>query len=105
MLHGGRLADAVIAFQPQSRLDHSSLRPPAEDSEALKGRYTELCESIRAASARGAIVEVHCAADEHCYHALSLPLANHCLTVHPMMPRKPFARVLERAGLLEPIMS
>jgi len=105
MLHGGRLADAVIAFAPQGRVDQAALRPPAEDSEALKARYTELCESIRGANERGATVEVHCAADEHCYHALTLPLANHCLTVHPMLPRKPFARILDRAGLLEPIMS
>lgn len=105
MLHGGRLADAVVTFSPQSRLDTATLRPAAVDHEALKARHKELCDSVEAATARGAIVEVHCASDEHCWHALNLPLANQALTVHPMLPRKPWARILERAGLLEPILS
>jgi hypothetical protein len=105
ILHGGRLADAVLAFSPQGRLDQATLRPPAADSEALKSRHTELCDSIRAAAVRGAAVEVHCAADEHCWHALSMPLERLSLTVHPVLPRKPFARVLDRAGVLEPILS
>jgi len=105
MLHGGRLADAVVTFSPQSRLDTATLRPAAVDHEALKARHKELCDSVEAATARGAIVEVHCAADEHCWHALNIPLANQALTVHPMLPRKPWARILDRAGLLEPILS
>jgi len=50
-------------------------------------------------------MEVHCAADEHCYHAISLPLGDDCVTVHPLDPRKPFAKLLDKAGLLEPILS
>lgn len=105
LLHSKHLADAVVAFSPQSRLDHATLRPPGADKAALEQLSEQVRGSVQAARARGARVEVHCAADEHCWHALSLPLGDLCLTVHPLLPRKPFARLLDRAQLLEPIVA
>merc|ERR1712217_314260 len=60
-------------------------------------------ESARLAAKQGAIVEVHCAADEHFGHALAVPLRDLALIVHPLVPRKPFAKLLDRTGLLLPI--
>jgi len=105
LLHGANLADSVLAFGPQCRLDHATLRPPAATMEHLDDLVGRVCAAVRTAQARGARVEVHCAADEHCWHALHLPLADCHLTVHPLMPRKPFARLLDRAQLLAPIIS
>jgi len=105
LLHGGRLAGAVLAFSPQADLVEATLRPPAPDVAALTGLADRLFESIETASGRGALVEVHCAADEHLLHALSMPLRHVDLTVHPLLPRKPFARLLDRARLLLPIIS
>lgn len=105
LLHGGRLADAIVAFSPQADLKHATLRPPAGDVDGLEGFTAELCQSVAAARQRGALVEVHCAADEHLTHALTLPRAMAAITVHPLVPRKPFARLLDRAGVLLPIIS
>jgi len=104
MLHGGRLADAVIAFSPQSRLDQATLRPPAEGPGELQELFERVGSAVREGRARGARLEVHCAADEHCWHALSLCLDEGCITLHPLLPRKPFARLLDRAQLLQPIL-
>merc|ERR1712217_963575 len=49
--------------------------------------------------------EVHCAADEHMWHALNLPLNDGALTVDPLMPRKPFAKLLDKAKVLLPILT
>merc|ERR1712137_795436 len=89
--HGSSLADAVLAFGPQGRLDHATMRPPPT-YETYEELSSQLRQSIRAGRARGAMVEVHCAADEHCWHALSMPLSECALTVHPVLPRRPFAR-------------
>lgn len=97
--HGGRLADAVLAFSPQASLSGAALRPPAESVEALNSLAEQLFESINLASSRGALVNLHCAADDHLLHAMTMPSALE-LTVHPLLPRKPFARLLDRAGLL-----
>lgn len=105
LLHGGQLADAALVFGPQARLDQATLRPPAESLEALAGLYERCCRSVKEGNARGACLEVHCAADEHCWHGLSFPLEDLRLTVHPLVPRKPFARLLDRAGVLESILS
>lgn len=105
LLHGGKLADGVVAFGPQARLDQATLRPPAANPKALEALSARVRNSVFRARARGAQVDVHCAADEHCWHALSLPLADLCLTVHPLLPRKPFARLLDRAEMLEPIVA
>ena len=104
LLHGGRLADAVLAFGPQVRLDQAILRPPAADLGGLESMAARVCDSVRVARARGAVCEVHCAADEHFWHGINLPLQDDGLTVHPLMPRKPFAKLLDAAGLLEPIL-
>lgn len=105
LLHGGCLANAVLAFGPQSRLEQALLRPPAKDIESLKALSDQCRSSVEQGNARGACVEVHCAADEHGWHGLSLPLADLCLTVHPLLPRKPFAKLLDRAELLAPVLS
>jgi len=103
MLHGGHLADAVVAFGPQSVLSEACLRPPAESHEDHKFLEKELWASIALAKLRGISVDVHCASDGHFWHVLHLPLEDLALTVHPMAPRKPFARILAAAGVLEPI--
>eukprot|EP00930_Biecheleria_cincta_P036700 TRINITY_DN25150_c0_g1_i1.p1 TRINITY_DN25150_c0_g1~~TRINITY_DN25150_c0_g1_i1.p1 ORF type:complete len:645 (+),score=115.53 TRINITY_DN25150_c0_g1_i1:298-2232(+) len=105
LLHGGRLANAVLTFGPQSRLEHACLRPPAENIRSLEALANQCRNSVEQANARGACVEVHCAADEHGWHGLCLPLADLCLTVHPLLPRKPFAKLLDRAELLAPVLS
>lgn len=103
LLHGASLADAILTFGPQARLYESTLRPPVDDPAELRSLSGRVVEAARVARGRGALVEVHCAADEHLLHALVLPLADLALTVHPLCPRKPFARLLDRAGLLLPI--
>lgn len=103
ILHGGHLADLVVAFSPQADLLTANLRPPGESSEALRLHSERIFASVGQAAARGARVEVHCAADDHLLHALSMPLSDQCLTVHPIVPRKPFARLLDRAEVLMPI--
>jgi len=105
LFHGGLLADAALAFGPQSRLDQATLRPPGESTEALAHLCEKLQKRIAHGISRGARMEVHCAADEHCWHALALPLEDMALTVHPLLPRKPFAKLLDKAHLLEPILS
>ncbi|CAK0855248.1 unnamed protein product [Prorocentrum cordatum] len=105
LLHGGELADAVLAFGPQSRLDQAILRPAA----ATPGRLDELTcavqDAVRLGRRRGARLEVHCAADEHFWHGLNLPLEDGALTVHPICPRKPFGRLLDSGGVLAPIVA
>jgi len=105
MLHGGRLADAVIAFGPQSRLSDASLRPRGQSMDALLALSAELQESIRMLASRGASVDIHCAADDHFWHAMQLPLRDFALTLHPLCPRKPFARLLDRCNMLKPVIA
>jgi len=105
LLHGGRLADAVLALGPQSQLDQAILRPPAADGAELRELSRRVAESVLEGRRRGAAMEVHCAADEHFWHGLNLPLAEGALTVHPLMPRKPFARLLDSVSLLGPILA
>ena len=64
-----------------------------------------MCDSVRSATLRGTVFGVHCAADEYLMHGVSIPLDNFSLTVHPIQPGKPFAKVLDRADLLVPIVS
>lgn len=105
IIHGSKVADATIAFGPQTRLDNAILRPPAEDMESLLALGANVRAAVLAAHARGALVEVHCAADEHMWHGLNLPLSDGALTVHPLMPRKPFAKLLDKAKILLPILA
>jgi len=113
ILHAGRLAregafgstDAVVALGPQCMLSTANLRPPASDVHALDELTARMKESARVAGERGAIVEIHCAADEHFGHALAVPLRDLALTVHALMPRGPFAKLLDRSGMLTPILS
>ncbi|CAE8677845.1 unnamed protein product, partial [Polarella glacialis] len=103
LLHGGDLAGSILAFSPQANLLEASLRPTAASPEALRQMSENMFASIRAASKRGARVEVHCAADEHFLHAMSMPLEHVSLVVHTLLPRKPFARLLDKAQQLLPI--
>eukprot|EP00928_Gymnodinium_smaydae_P030995 TRINITY_DN22898_c0_g2_i1.p1 TRINITY_DN22898_c0_g2~~TRINITY_DN22898_c0_g2_i1.p1 ORF type:complete len:815 (+),score=68.62 TRINITY_DN22898_c0_g2_i1:342-2786(+) len=105
LLHGGRFAHSVVAFSPQANLLEACLRPPAGKPAALAELSGELFESLRAAKARDAQITVHCAADEHLMHAVAMPQDCLSLVVHPLCPRKPFARLLDRAELLMPIVS
>lgn len=108
MLHGGHLASAVVAFGPQVALKEATLRPPGVDGASLEMLQQKLCDSVRLGRTRGATIKVHCAADEHFGHALALPLEELeplAVTVHPLLPRKPFARLLDKAALLMPIVS
>lgn len=101
--HGARLADAVLAFGPQTLLAQAVLRPPGLDRNMLEAHTTSVIAAVRAARARGAEVQVHCAADTHLEHAYSLPLDDLGLVIHPLLPRVPFARLLDRAEVLWPI--
>lgn len=105
LCHGGRLADATIAFGPQSRLDQATLRPPAEGPEVHEQMSGSLRAAVRSGRRRGALIQVHCAADEHFWHGLNIPLDDLALTVHPLTPRKPFAKLLDRAEILQPILA
>ncbi|CAJ1418288.1 unnamed protein product [Effrenium voratum] len=103
LLHGGRLADAVLAFNPQTTLTEALLRPPAEKPADLQDLSQAVIDSVKAADGKAQIT-VHSAADEHLLHACALG-SGITLVVHPLQPRKPFARILDRAGLLLPIVS
>eukprot|EP00931_Biecheleriopsis_adriatica_P040350 TRINITY_DN23114_c0_g1_i1.p1 TRINITY_DN23114_c0_g1~~TRINITY_DN23114_c0_g1_i1.p1 ORF type:complete len:842 (-),score=160.90 TRINITY_DN23114_c0_g1_i1:45-2570(-) len=105
LLHGSRISDAVLAFSPQANLPEACLRPPAENPRALQELSEALFASLQGAACRGVQVDVHCAADEHLLHALTMPLGGISLVVHPLMPRKPFARILDRAQLLLPVVA
>eukprot|EP00933_Yihiella_yeosuensis_P017225 TRINITY_DN14452_c0_g1_i1.p1 TRINITY_DN14452_c0_g1~~TRINITY_DN14452_c0_g1_i1.p1 ORF type:complete len:847 (-),score=139.88 TRINITY_DN14452_c0_g1_i1:171-2711(-) len=104
LLHCGDLADAVVALSPQSSFLEACLRPPAESSEAHIELSEKMFASIGQAFKRGSKIAVHCAADEHLIHALSMPLEQVSIVVHPLCPRKPFARVMDRAKILMPIL-
>jgi len=104
LLHGGPLADGVVAFNPQATLTEALLRPPAETQKDLEDLSQAVMDSVQTAKGRGAQITVHCAADEHLSHALALPSGIR-LVVHPLQPRKPFARILDRARLLIPVVS
>eukprot|EP00929_Paragymnodinium_shiwhaense_P001684 TRINITY_DN10191_c0_g1_i2.p1 TRINITY_DN10191_c0_g1~~TRINITY_DN10191_c0_g1_i2.p1 ORF type:complete len:660 (-),score=121.17 TRINITY_DN10191_c0_g1_i2:247-2226(-) len=104
LVHCGNIADGVMAFGPQSRLHESILRPTAADTAELEGITRRCNESIQQARSRGAIVEIQTAADGHLIHSIDLPLADLAVTVHPLCPRKPFARILDRGGVLMPIL-
>jgi len=105
LLHGGRIADAVVAFSPQANLLEACLRPPGADPAALEAMANTMFDSVRCAAARGARIKVHTATDAHLLHALALPREAVSITVHPLLPRKPFARLLDRAGVLMPVVS
>lgn len=116
ILHAGRLAkegcfgknDAVVAFGPQAVLTTATLRPPAfpgADLNALGDLASRMTEAARTAAERGVTVEIHCAADEHLGHALAVPLRDLALHVHPLVPRKPFAKLLDKANVLMPILA
>merc|ERR1712107_740510 len=61
--------------------------------------------AVRRGNMRGARMEVHCAADTHLENALALPLEDLNLTVHPLCPRKPFAKLMDKASVLAPILA
>jgi hypothetical protein len=111
LLHAGHLAskglfgakDAVVTFGPQAVLQLATLRPPGEDVAALETLARRMRHSAYTAAEKGAIVEVHCASDEHLGHGLAIPLRDMALHIHPLVPRKPFAKLLHRCGLLLPI--
>lgn len=105
VLHGGLIADGVLALNPQANLPEALLRPPAETPRDLQDLSESLLDSAKAAAARGAQVTVHSAADEHLLHACTLLFGKNVLVIHPLQPRKPFARILDRAKLLLPIVS
>jgi len=105
MLHGAELADIVLTFGPQSLLGQATLRPPASSREDHLALSARLQAAVRRVRARGGRVEVHCAADTHLEHGLALPLDDLALTVHPIMPRAPFARIMEKAGVLWPVLA
>lgn len=105
LLHGGHLADMVVAFGPQALLQTATLRPCAPTVDDLKKMHEHVTSSVLAARRRGARVEVHAAADTHLEHAMSLPLDHLALTVHPLCPRTPFARLLDRVGVLWPVVA
>ncbi|OLP89692.1 Calcium-dependent protein kinase 13 [Symbiodinium microadriaticum] len=71
VLHGGLIADGVLALNPQANLPEALLRPPAETPRDLQDLSESLLDSAKAAAARGAQVTVHSAADEHLLHTQS----------------------------------
>eukprot|EP00434_Breviolum_minutum_P001394 symbB.v1.2.001224.t1/scaffold66.1/size357995/27 len=71
LLHGGSLADAVVAFNPQATLTEALLRPPAETPKDLEDLSQAVIDSVKTALERKAQITVHCAADEHLSHACS----------------------------------
>ncbi|CAK9026249.1 Probable serine/threonine-protein kinase MARK-A, partial [Durusdinium trenchii] len=73
LLHGGLVADAVVAFNPQATLTEALLRPPAETPQELEDLSNAVMESVRVALARKAQMIVHCAADEHLMHVRGSP--------------------------------
>lgn len=105
MLHGAELADIVLTFGPQSLLGQATLRPPADKPQAHLDLSARLQTAVRRARERGCLVEVHCAADTHLEHGLALPLEDLALTVHPILPRAPFARIMDKSGVLWPILA
>lgn len=104
LLHASEVADAVVAFSPQVDLNTACLRPPGDDCQALQSLSEKVIESVKKATARGVSVYVHTSVDEHMKHAMHLLPSGANLTVHPLVPRKPFARILDRANNLLPIM-
>lgn len=105
LVYGGRHADTVVAFGPQTRLDTATLRPSARDASALEELHRKAWSSVACGKERGASMEIHCAADDHFWHGLNVPLQDLALTVHPLLPRKPFARILGKGNVLQPILS
>jgi len=101
------LADGVVALSPQVLLHEARLRPGSSTAKELQDLSDLLLESVRAAQEHGrhTRVEVHCSMDEYLHHAIHLPLADGGLVVHPLAPGRPFASVLNDAGLLLPLVA
>ncbi|CAJ1399659.1 unnamed protein product [Effrenium voratum] len=55
LLHGGRLADAVLAFNPQTTLTEALLRPPAEKPADLQDLSQAVIDSVKAADGKAQI--------------------------------------------------
>ncbi|CAE7472186.1 CPK3 [Symbiodinium natans] len=58
LLHGGVLADGVLALNPQATLPEALLRPPAETPGDLQDLTQSLLDSAKAAADRGAQITV-----------------------------------------------
>jgi len=101
LLHS-HLADTVAVFGPQTNLTRSHLRP-GWTPQGYELATERLRENVRAATARGVRFVYHVAVDDHLLHARALPLPQGALVVHPIVGR--IARLMERAGLLIPLLA
>lgn len=97
------LADTVAVFGPQIDLGIAHLRPSIESPGALAELTERMQSNVRTALARGCYIECHVAMEDHLLYAQRLLLPPACLIVHPIAGR--IARLLERAGLLVPLLA
>jgi len=95
------LADTVVVFGPQVDLRISHLRPGLLPDD-LATASNRLQENVNRALKRGTRIEFHVACEEHLIYARRLPLPPGSLIVHPINGR--IARVLERNGILRPLL-
>eukprot|EP00928_Gymnodinium_smaydae_P071850 TRINITY_DN55330_c0_g1_i1.p1 TRINITY_DN55330_c0_g1~~TRINITY_DN55330_c0_g1_i1.p1 ORF type:complete len:826 (+),score=45.49 TRINITY_DN55330_c0_g1_i1:59-2536(+) len=100
-LSHAHLAHSVVVFGPQTDLTISHLRPGFSSSE-LEHASTNLRKKVHEAVCAGVSVEYHVAVDDHLAYARRLPLPSESLIVHPIEGR--IARLLERAGILSPLL-
>jgi len=100
-LSHAHLAHTVAVFGPQTDLCTSHLRP-GFGPEELRAATTAMRDSVQRALLAGARIEYHVAMEDHLVYARSLPLPQGSLIVHALYAR--IARVLERAGILAPLL-
>lgn len=100
LLHA-HLADTVAVFGPQVDLCRAHLRPAMLPSE-LEAASRQLQVNVQRALMQGTRVVYHVAMEDHLVYARWLPLPPGSLIVHPFSGR--IARVLERAGVLLPLL-
>ncbi|CAE7728990.1 LRRC1 [Symbiodinium sp. CCMP2592] len=100
-LSNSHLATSVLVFGPQTDLTVSHLRPGFSPEDLVR-MSDNLRSRVQQALSQGVHFQYHVAAEDHLAYARRLPLPRSCFVVHPVEGR--IARLLERAGILWPVL-
>ncbi|CAE7215109.1 ERBIN [Symbiodinium natans] len=100
-LSNSHLAHSVLVFGPQTDLTLSHLRPGFSPEDLVR-MSDNLRSRVQQALSQGVHFQYHVGAEDHLAYARRVPLPRSCFVVHPVEGR--IARLLERAGILWPLL-